>query len=155
MVPRKMANASVDAHLCCHEKSKEHAVLQQKVMLLGEQIKDEKQKAKMKEEQYNKIIGALERTAAENKAKTQASDSSKPTSNVANPSQKDWKDTLDELNKKKEEVNKLQEQVLSLQLREEKQALDHKLALQQKDDEIGEERLKFRHRESDLRQSNA
>ena len=63
----------------------------------------------MKEEQYNKIIAALERTAEENKAKKQGSISVEPKSTVNNPSNKDWKDTLDELNKKKEEVNKLQE----------------------------------------------
>lgn len=85
----------------------------------------------MKEEQYNKIISALERTAEENKAKMKsASQVDDDSSAAVNPNQKDWKDTLDELNKKKEEVNKLQEQVLSLQLREEKLALDHKLALQ-------------------------
>ena len=89
----------------------------------------------MKEEQYNKIIGALERTAEENKAKMKSAsqgdnNNGKAATAAATPNQKDWKDTLDELNKKKEEVNKLQEQVLSLQLREEKLALDHKLALQ-------------------------
>ena len=88
----------------------------------------------MKEEQYNKIISALERTAEENKAKmksaSQGDRENSKAATAATPNQKDWKDTLDELNKKKEEVNKLQEQVLSLQLREEKLALDHKLALQ-------------------------
>ena len=49
----------------------------------------------------------------------------------------------------------MEEQVLKLELKAEKVALDHKLALQQKDDEIGEERLKVRHKESDLRQANA
>ena len=62
---------------------------------------------------------------------------------------------MDELNKKKEQVNNLEEQVLKAELKAEKVALDHKLALQQKDDEIGEERLKVRHKESDLRQANA
>ena len=62
----------------------------------------------MKEEQYNKIIAALERTAEENKQK-KGSVSVEPKREVANPTNKDWKDTLDELNKKKEEVNKLQE----------------------------------------------
>ena len=38
-----------------------------------------------------------------------------------------------------------------MQLKEEKLALDHKLALQQKDDEISEERMKLKHKESDLR----
>ena len=70
-----------------------------------------------------------------------------------NPSQQDWKDTLAELNQKKEEVNSLQERVLELELRGEKLALDHKIAIQAKDDEISEERLRLRHKESDLRQA--
>ena len=45
--------------------------------------------------------------------------------------------------------------MLELELRAEKTALDHKLIVQQKEDEIGEERMKVRHKESDLRQSNA
>ena len=70
-----------------------------------------------------------------------------------NPSQQDWKDPLAELNQKKEEVNSLQERVLELELRGEKLALDHKIAIQAKDDEISEERLRLRHKESDLRQA--
>ena len=50
------------------------------------------------------------------------------------PSQIDWKDTLDELNQKKEEVNNMQERVLQFELKIEKLNLDHKIALQAKDD---------------------
>ena len=72
---------------------------------------------------------------------------------MLNPNQKDWKDTLEQLNSKKDEVDKLQEQVLELELRAEKVALDHKINVQAKDDEISEEKLRYRHKESDLRQA--
>jgi hypothetical protein len=36
------------------------------------------------------------------------------------PGDKEWKDTLDELNKKKEQVNNLEEQVLEMELKAEK-----------------------------------
>ena len=57
------------------------------------------------------------------------------------------------MNKKKELVNELEEKVLNLELKAERVALDHKNMLQAKDDEIGEERLKFKHKESDYRQA--
>ena len=111
----------------------------------------------MREQQYNKIVEALKKTAEENASKKnnlqglQAID--KPMDMF--PSQKDWKDTLDELNQKKEEVNNLQERVLQFELKIEKLNLDHKIALQAKDDIIGEEKLRYRHKESDLRQAVA
>ena len=46
-----------------------------------------------------------------------------------NPNQKEWKETLDELNKKKEEVNNMEARVLELELKSEKVALDHKIAM--------------------------
>ena len=49
----------------------------------------------------------------------------------------------------------MQERVLELELRGEKLALDHKIAIQAKNDEISEERLRLRHKESDLRQAMA
>ena len=42
-----------------------------------------------------------------------------------------------------------------MELKAEKVALDHKIKTQEKDDEIGEERLKCKHKESDLRQAKA
>ena len=57
--------------------------------------------------------------------------------------------------RKKEEVNALEEKVLALQLKAEKIALETKNKLQEKDDETTEYRLQLKHRESDLRQSNA
>ena len=36
------------------------------------------------------------------------------------PGDKEWKDTLEELNKKKEQVNNLEEQVLEMELKAEK-----------------------------------
>ena len=45
--------------------------------------------------------------------------------------------------------------MLELELRGEKLALDHKIAIQAKNDEISEERLRLRHKESDLRQAMA
>ena len=74
---------------------------------------------------------------------------------VGSPNSKEWKETIDELNSRKEEVNGLQERVLELELKAEKVALDHKIKLQQKDDDISEERLRYKHKESDLRQSKA
>ena len=131
--------------------------MSQKVQFLTEQIEEEKKQAKMREQQYNKIVEALKKTAEENASKKnnlqglQAID--KPMDMF--PSQKDWKDTLDELNQKKEEVNNLQERVLQFELKIEKLNLDHKIALQAKDDIIGEEKLRYRHKESDLRQAAA
>ena len=109
----------------------------------------------MKEQQFNKIIAALKQTAEENNAKKKSEPESASKNQITNPNQKDWKETLDELNKNKELVNSLEEKVLELELKAEKVALDHKIALQQKNDELGEERLKLKHKESDLRQSNA
>ena len=40
-----------------------------------------------------------------------------------------------------------------MELKAEKVALDHKIMIQAKDDEISEERLRFKHKESDLRQA--
>ena len=57
--------------------------------------------------------------------------------------------------RKKQEVNALEEKVLALQLKAEKIALETKNKLQEKDDETAEYRLQLKHRESDLRQSNA
>ena len=62
-------NVSVGAHLCCHEQGKQHAVLLQKVQFMTEQINQEKEQARMKEDQYNKIIAALKKTAEENNPK--------------------------------------------------------------------------------------
>ena len=45
--------------------------------------------------------------------------------------------------------------MLGLELKAEKVALDHKIKIQEKDDEIGEERLKCKHKESDLRQAKS
>ena len=136
--------------MCCHEQAKQHAVLLQKVQFMQEQVDSEREQAKKKEAQYDKIIAALKQTAEENAGKKQAQQPIADSGSFV-PQNKDWNDTLDELNKKKDEVNSLQEKVLELELRAEKVALDHKLRVQQKDDEISEERLKFKHKESDLR----
>ena len=83
--------------------------MSQKVQFLTEQIEEEKKQAKMREQQYNKIIDALKKTAEENASKKNNFEGlqtmDKPMQMF--PSQKDWKDTLDELNQKKEEVNNM------------------------------------------------
>ena len=84
----------------------------------------------MKEQQFNKIIAALKQTAEENNAKKKSEPESASKNQITNPNQKDWKETLDELNKNKELVNSLEEKVLELELKAEKVALDHKIALQ-------------------------
>lgn len=45
--------------------------------------------------------------------------------------------------------------MLGLELKAEKVALDHKISIQEKDDEISEEKLKLKHKESDMRQATA
>ena len=67
------------------------------------------------------------------------------------PTQKEWKEIFDELNAKKKEAYDLQDRVLELELKADKAALDFKIQLQQKDDEISEERLKNKHKDSNLR----
>ena len=110
----------------------------------------------MREHQYNKIIAALKKTAEENLKKNGANEGIQSSERTGmNPNQKEWKETLDELNKKKEEVNSMEARVLELELKSEKVALDHKIAMQAKDDEISEERLRYKHKESDLRQAMA
>ena len=62
----------------------------------------------MKEDQYNKIIAALKKTAEENNQKKEHQNGTAETrTSNHNPNAGDWKDTLDELNNKKEEVNHL------------------------------------------------
>ena len=109
----------------------------------------------MKEDQYNKIISALKKTAEENNQRKEQQNGAETRTSHHNPSNVDWKDTLEELNNKKEEVNRLEEKVLGLELKAEKVALDHKIKIQEKDDEISEERLKCKHKESDLRQAKS
>ena len=71
----------------------------------------------MKEKQYSKIIAALKQTAEENAGKSKsAQEEEDPKTNIANPSNKEWKDTLDELNQKKEAVNNLETTVLEMEL---------------------------------------
>ena len=82
----------------------------------------------MKEQQYNKIIAALKQTAEENANKRKEMSDEKD-KGLVNPNQQDWKDTLDELSSKKQEVNDLQEKVLDLELKAEKAALDFKIQL--------------------------
>jgi len=74
---------------------------------------------------------------------------------AGNISGKEWNDTIDDLNRKKNEVNCLEERVLELELKADKLAIDTKIKIQEKDDEISEEKLKFRHKESDLRQAHS
>ena len=108
----------------------------------------------MKEAQYNKIIDALKKTAEENNQRQRAHQQNNNGQDVRSPQgSQDWHDTLDELNKKKELVNDLEEKVLSLELKAEKVALEHKNRIQEKDDEISEALLKFKHKESDYRQA--
>ena len=95
-------------HLCCHEQTKEQAVLQQKVQFLNEQIKDEKAQAAMKDQQFNKMIAALKRTAEENNARSQA-ELAEARNAMNTPIPSDVKETLNELQAKKEDVNKLEE----------------------------------------------
>ena len=58
----------------------------------------------MKEDQYNKIIAALKKTAEENNQKKELQNGTAETrTSNHNPNAVDWKDTLDELNSKKEE----------------------------------------------------
>ena len=153
-----MVDAGVSTHICCHEQAKHNAVLQQKVHFLTEQISQEKSQAQVKELQFNKMIAALKQTAEENLARQKSAatdatgDEQKP---AANPSSQDWQDVCGELSAKKEEVNELQEKVLELELKAEKVALDHKIKLQEKDDEISESRLNLKHKESDLRNANS
>lgn len=73
----------------------------------------------MKEHQYNKIIAALKQTAEENVGKKRA-ENSEAKNEVVNLSSQELKETFKELNAKKEEVNKLQEQVLELELKNER-----------------------------------
>lgn len=141
----------VGTNLCCHEQTKHQAVLLQKISFMTEQIKEEKQQAQMKEAQYNKMIEALKKTAEENNKRQNIHQQTNDSDAMNLPALKDWQETLDELNKKKEEVNSLEEKVLNLELLAEKVALDTKHRLQQKDDEISEEHLKFKHKESDYR----
>ena len=101
------------------------------------------------------MIAALKQTAEENLMNAKKQKGEDLNEMNAGPSTKDWKDTLAELNQKREEVNDLQEKVLELELKAEKVALDTKIIIQQKEDEVGEERLKFRHKDADLRQANA
>ena len=109
----------------------------------------------MKEAQYNKIIDALKKTAEENNQRQRAHQQNNNNGQDAKnaPGSQDWHDTLDELNKKKEQVNDLEEKVLFLELKAEKVALEHKNRVQEKDDEISEAHLKFKHKESDYRQA--
>lgn len=58
---------------------------------------------------------------------------------------------MNELKDKKEEVNRLEDRILELELKAEKIALETKNKIQEKDDEVSEYRLKFKHKESDLR----
>ena len=102
------ADQCVGVHLCCHEQTKEQAVLQQKVQFLNEQIKDEKAQAAMKDQQFNKMIAALKRTAEENNARSQA-ELAEARNAMNTPIPSDVKETLNELQAKKEEVNKLEE----------------------------------------------
>ena len=70
------SEASVMAHLCCHEKVKENAVLTQKVNFMIEQMKGEKDSFKMKEANFNKMIAALKKSAEENAAKKSKAEAS-------------------------------------------------------------------------------
>jgi len=65
----------------------------------------------MKEQQFNKMISALKKTAEENATRRQPAQSEIKSSNL-NASQKEMQETYADLNSKKEEVNKLQEKVL-------------------------------------------
>ena len=151
---RPTHDVSVGAHLCCHEQGKQYAVMVQKISFMTEQIKEDKMQASMKEAQYNKIIDALKKTAEENNQRQRAHQQNNNGQDVRIPQgSQDWHDTLDELNKKKEQVNDLEEKVLSLELKAEKVALEHKNRIQDKDDEISEAILKFKHKESDYRQA--
>ena len=99
----------------------------------------------MKEQQYQKMIDALKNTPEDNNKKFL----SVPIN--LGPTQKEWKEIFDELNTKKQEINDLQDGLLEQELKADKAALDFKTQLQQKDDEISEEHLKNKHKDSNLR----
>ena len=50
-------------------------------------------------------------------------------------------------------MDEQQEQILRLELKVEKMALDHKIKVQEKDDALGEEGMNLRHKESELREA--
>ena len=120
------ADKSAGVHICCHEQAKQHALAQQKIQFMQEQLSDEQNQSKMKEKQFNQIISALKKTAEENNARKHVQQLDSDNQNL-NPSQKELKDTYAELNSKTEEVNELQEKVLKLELQAEKTALDYKI----------------------------
>jgi len=124
------ADASVGVHICCHEQAKQHAVVLQKVQFLNEQLKEEKSQSQMKEQQYSRIIAALKQTAEENFLKHGADNDEAKREACVGLSKKEMQDTFDELNAKKQEVNNLQEQVLELEIKMERKALDFKITLQ-------------------------
>ena len=90
-------------------------------------MKEEKHQSKIKEKSYDQIISTLKHTAEENSKRREGQ--TLPTEAGKGPSSKDLKDTLDELNVKKEEVNSLEEKILYLELKAEKVALDHKIKI--------------------------
>ena len=58
----------------------------------------------MKEAQYNKIIDALKLSAEANNQRQRAHEQNNGP-DVKNPNAQDWKETLEELNRSKEEKN--------------------------------------------------
>lgn len=152
-VPATKTDFQSQAQLCCHEQTKQQAVMLQKISFLEEQLRAEAEKAKMKDDQYAKMIEALQATADENMRQSCQRAETPETS--GKKASKDWQELTDELNKKKEECNKLQEQLLEAELKADKVALEHKIQLQSKEDEVSEEKLKLRHKEAELRQAQA
>ena len=59
---------------------------------------------------------------------------------------------MHQLKQCKESMNDQEDQILQLELKLERAALDHKIAMQDKDDIISEEKLNLRHKDSELRE---
>ena len=57
---------------------------------------------------------------------------------------------LTQLSECKETMARQEDQILQLELKLERQALDHKIAMQDKEDVISEEKLTIRHKDQEL-----
>ena len=61
-----MSDKTTSIHVCCHEQTKQIALAEQKIQFMSEQLSEQESQAKMKEQQFNKIIATLKKTAEEN-----------------------------------------------------------------------------------------